>query len=152
MKHAVASCGILGPVFLEGFGEVTVDNIRFLPVVALAILVVGCTTAKINSGSGGTVRGSIHAYRACTLQTMAKHLASGHQGNVARAVDRGCARDLENFASALKRSGANTTEIARYRNRLRATSIRYSSAAVVAMLYREHQKNGGSGSRNGRRR
>lgn len=125
--------------------------IRLLPLTAVVVAAVGCTTAAINAGSGGaSMRSSIHAYRACTLQTMAKHLTSARRDNVARAVDRGCARELERFASALRQAGASTTEVARYRNRLRATTIKYSSAAVVAMLYQEYRRNNGAATRSGR--
>lgn len=113
-------------------------------LIALAAL-AGCSTTSGDKGTDAIITGAIKEYRSCTVKTMADNLSSPKRVDIGEAVDHACRGHMDKFGAALTKAGVKPAQVTSYQSQLRTTIMKYSTAAITAIMYEEYQKQQNAG-------
>lgn len=105
-------------------------------LVALA----GCSTTSGDKSTDVIITGAIKDYRSCTVKTMSENLSSPKNVDIGAAVDHACGGYMDKFGTALTKAGVKPAQVTLYQGQLRTTVMKYSTAAITAIMYEEYQK------------
>ncbi|RWK65095.1 lipoprotein [Mesorhizobium sp.] len=105
-------------------------------LVALA----GCSTTSGGTDAASTITSTIKGYRSCTVKTMAQNLSSLERVDIGATVDDACGDYMDKFGAELKKAGVKPAQVTLYQGQLRTTIMKYSTAAITAIMYEEYQK------------
>ncbi|CCV11347.1 hypothetical protein [Mesorhizobium sp. STM 4661] len=108
--------------------------------LAALVALAGCSTTSGGTGTDAIVTSTIKDYRSCTVKTMAQHLSSPKPVNINATVDLACGGYMDKFGAELKQAGVKPAQVTVYQSQLRTTTMKYSTAAITAIMYQEYQK------------
>jgi hypothetical protein len=110
---------------------------KHFSVLGVIAVLSACQTTSVTSDQ---MTGSIQDYRRCTVKTMSQNLGSKKQVDIKAAVDRSCSGHMNRFGTELANAGVDQAKIKAYQRQLRTNTLRYSTAAIAAIMYQQDHK------------
>lgn len=71
---------------------------------------------------------------------MAQNLSNSKRLEIGETIDRACGDYMDKFGAELKKAGVKSRQVTLYQSQLRTTTIKYTTAVITAVMYKEYQK------------